>query len=207
MHRQLKTQKEMELKYVVFFKPFGVLSQFTDKENRSTLSDFGPFGKEVYSIGRLDADSEGLLLLTNDGRLKHYLLNPKFKHARTYLAQVERIPSEESLLKLRNGLIIEQKKTLPIKIRLLSEEPELPPRPVPIRFRKNIPTAWLELTLYEGKNRQVRKMTAAVGHPTLRLVRIKMGSLALGKLNPGEKRLLTNKEIEKLKNICSPRIC
>ncbi|MDI6767386.1 MAG: pseudouridine synthase [Bacteroidota bacterium] len=205
MSHQSQTKKENRLKYFIFFKPYGVLSQFTDKEGRPTLSDFGPLAKDVYSIGRLDADSEGLLLLSNDGKLKHLLLDPKFRHPRTYLIQVERIPSEESLEKLRKGIIIEKEKTLPSKIRLLDKDPDLPRRPVPIRFRKNVPTSWLELTLYEGKNRQVRKMTAAVGHPTLRLVRIKMGSLVLGSLKPGEIRSLTKEEIEKLKNICSPR--
>lgn len=143
-------------------------------------------------------DSEGLVLLTNDGRLKYRLLEPRFEHPRTYLVQVERIPTPDALERLRNGVIIEGRKTKPAVVRLLSEEPEIFPRPVPIRFRKNVPTAWLEITLREGRNRQVRKMTAAVGHPTLRLIRIGIGNLRLGNLQPGSKRELTVKEIQGL---------
>ncbi|MBA4313086.1 MAG: pseudouridine synthase [Chlorobiaceae bacterium] len=186
-------------RYFLFNKPFGTLSQFTDPEGRDTLSNYGPFPKEVYTVGRLDFDSEGLLLLTNDNRLKHYLIDPKNHHPRTYLAQVERIPTEETIAKLRAGIIIEKRKTFPAEVTLLKEEPKLPPRSVPIRFRKKIPTAWLEIVLYEGRNRQVRKMTAAVGYPTLRLVRIKIGCLNLGELKPGEHRELTKIEIEILK--------
>lgn len=187
-----------KLNYFLLYKPYGVLCQFTDSEGRSTLNDFGPFPANVYPVGRLDMDSEGLVLLTNDGNLQHRLLEPKYQHQRTYLAQVENIPTEEILVQLRNGVMIEKKKTLPAHIVLLTEEPDLPKRPVPIRFRKNIPTAWLELRLTEGRNRQVRKMTAAVGHPTLRIVRIKIGNLSIDGLLPGEHRKLTQEEIKQL---------
>ncbi len=172
--------------YIILNKPYGVLCQFSDKEGRPTLSNLGKFPKDVYPVGRLDYDSEGLVLLTNDNELKHRLLEPKFKTPKTYLAQVERIPDENALDKLRNGILIEGKRTLPAKVKLLKEEPALPPRSVPIRFRKNVPTAWLEITIYEGRNRQVRKMTAAVGHPTLRLVRIKIGKIEMKNLQQGE---------------------
>ena len=192
--------KNTNCKYFIFHKPYGVLCQFYDSQKRITLALYGPFPKDVYPVGRLDMDSEGLLLLTNDGRLKHHLLNPKFQHPRTYLVQVERIPNEEALKKLRKGVIIESKKTLPAEVNLLLSEPKLKPRVVPIRFRKNIPTAWLKMTIYEGRNRQIRKMTAAVGHPTLRLVRIKIGPLALGELQSGEWRELTVLELKELMN-------
>jgi 23S rRNA pseudouridine2457 synthase len=175
-----------------------MLSQFTDKEGRATLSDLGKFPKDVYPVGRLDYDSEGLVLLTNDNELKHKLLHPKFKTPKTYLAQVERIPDEIALEKLRKGVVIEGKKTLPAKVKILEKEPNHPPRSVPIRFRKNIPTAWLEITITEGRNRQVRKMTAAVGHPTLRLVRVKMGKIELGNLLTGGARNLNSQEIRRL---------
>ncbi len=184
--------------YFLFNKPFGVLSQFTDSAGRKTLGDFGPFPPDVYPVGRLDADSEGLLLLTNDGRTKHLLLEPRFAHQRTYLVQVERIPAEETLDRLRAGVVIEGKRTRRCIVNLLDGEPDLPPREVPIRFRKNVPTAWLEITLTEGRNRQVRKMTAAVGHPTLRLVRIRFGNLELGTLRPGEHRRLEESEVRAL---------
>ncbi|MBI1803226.1 MAG: pseudouridine synthase [Ignavibacteriae bacterium] len=187
--------------YALFNKPYGVLSQFTDSAGRRTLADYGPFPKDAYPAGRLDADSEGLVLLTNDGRLKHLLIEPRYRHPRTYLAQVERIPGRGALHKLRRGVIIEGKKTLPVEVALLHVEPRLPPRSVPIRFRKNIPTAWLKLTLYEGRNRQVRKITAAVGHPVLRLVRIAIGPLTLGDLPPGEMRELAAREMQKLRQL------
>lgn len=194
----MKKNKAHSLHYILFYKPYGVLSQFTDAEGRPTLKDFGPFPAGVYSVGRLDADSEGLLLLTNDNTLKHRLTEPAYGHPRTYLVQIERIPSELSLQKLRDGIVIEGKKTKPAEVKLLEEEPHLPPRLVPIRFRKTVPTAWIEVTLREGRNRQVRKMTAAIGHPTLRLIRIKIGSLTLEGLGPGKKRVLTKTEIKEL---------
>jgi 23S rRNA pseudouridine2457 synthase len=176
---------------LVFFKPYGVLSQFTAEGGHRTLADFGPFPPDVYAAGRLDADSEGLLLLTNDNGLKRRLTDPKFGHPRTYLVQVENIPTAEALERLRRGVVVEGQRTRPAEVRLLEEEPDLPSRPVPIRVRKAIPTAWLEITLREGRNRQVRKMTAAVGNPTLRLVRVKIGEWGLEGMRPGEWREVT----------------
>ena len=183
------------MKYILFYKPCAVLSQFSPEQGKQTLKDFLSLPKDVYPVGRLDYDSEGLLLLTNDNAVKHELTDPKFHHPKTYLAQVERIPTEEALNRLRNGVAIEGKITQPVDVRLLTEEPNLPPRSVPIRFRKTVPTAWIEITLREGRNRQVRKMTAAVGHPTLRLVRIKIGSLGIGNLKPGEWNEVRKSEI------------
>ena len=181
--------------YLLFNKPFGVLSQFTREAGRPSLKDFGPFPPGLYPVGRLDAESEGLLLLTNDNALKHRMTDPLFAHPRTYVVQVERIPSEEVLERLRRGVLVEEKKTKPAEVWLLESEPNLPPRAVPIRYRKNVPTAWIEMTLREGRNRQVRKMTAAVGHPTLRLVRIRFGELDLAGLATGICRKLTDLEI------------
>lgn len=182
------------MKYILFYKPYAVLSQFTSENGKHSLKDFG-FPANVYPVGRLDYDSEGLLLLTDDNEIKHKLTDPTFEHPKTYLAQVERIPTEETLEKLRSGIPIKGKKTKPADVILLNKEPNLPPRSVPIRFRKNVPTAWLQITLREGRNRQVRKMTAAVGFPTLRLVRIKIGKLHIGKLQPGEWREISKNEI------------
>jgi 23S rRNA pseudouridine2457 synthase len=190
--------KNRAFQYIVFNKPYGVLCQFTGLIGRKTLADYGPFPQNVYPVGRLDADSEGLVLLSNDGRFKHFLLDPRFQHPRTYLVQVERVPRENALQKLRNGIVIEGRATRPADVRLLDQEPTLPQRPVSIRFRKNVPTAWLELTLREGRNRQVRRMTAAVGHPTLRLVRTSIGSLTLGLLRPGKHRELLSSEVAEL---------
>ena len=184
--------------YILFYKPFGVLSQFTPESGHRSLKDFGPFPPDVYPVGRLDANSEGLLLLTNDNNVKHRLTTSRFSHERTYLVQIEKIPTETSLQQLRNGLLIEGRKTSPAEVRLLSVEPPLPSRPVPIRHRKNVPTCWLELKLTEGRNRQVRKMTAAIGHPTLRLVRTHIGFLSLDGLTPGESRVLDRKEVLRL---------
>jgi 23S rRNA pseudouridine2457 synthase len=172
-------------RYILFYKPYGVLSQFSG-EGR-TLRDYIPV-KNCYPVGRLDCDSEGLLLLTDDGALQHRLTDPKFEHPRTYWAQVERLPDEAALQQLRQGVTIQDYHTRPAQVRLLPEEPVLPPRDPPIRFRKNVPTAWIELVLTEGRNRQVRRMTAAVGHPTLRLVRVAIGNMRLGELKPGEWR-------------------
>ena len=184
--------------YFLLHKPFGVICQFSGGDGKETLAAFGPFPKDVYSAGRLDTDSEGLLLLTNDGGLQHLLLEPKFRHPRTYLVQVERIPDEEALARLREGVVIEGKRTLPAEAELLSEEPAVGPRSVPIRFRKNIPTSWMRLTLREGRHRQVRKMTAAVGHPALRLIRTHIGPLSIEGLAPGESRPLSAAEIRTL---------
>jgi len=184
-----------ELKYYILYKPYGVLCQFRDDENRKTLAAFGPFPNDVYPVGRLDTDSEGLIVLTNDGALQHHLIEPKYGHPRTYLVQVENIPSQRGLEQMRQGVVIERRKTLPAEVTLLADEPVLPPRSVPIRYRKHIPTAWIRLTITEGRNRQVRKMTAAVGHPTLRLIRISIGPIALSGLQPGESRELRREEV------------
>jgi 23S rRNA pseudouridine2457 synthase len=186
--------------YILFYKPYGVLSQFTDESGRKTISSFGPFPKDVYPVGRLDADSEGLLLLTDDNDAKKFLLEPQYNHKRTYLVQVERVPSDDAIARLSSGVVIEGRKTREILVRRLEAEPDLPPREIPIRYRKNVATSWLELTLTEGRNRQVRKMTAAVGHPTLRLLRIAHGPLTLAGLKPGEHRSLTQAEIHLLHN-------
>ena len=184
--------------YLAFYKPYAVLTQFTQPEGseKSTLRDF-KFPGDVYSIGRLDFDSEGLLLLSDDGALNSALLDPTKGHRRTYLVQVENIPDEAALMRLRRGVAIDAGRTMPADAILLDEEPDLPPRPVPVRFRKNIPTAWIELTLTEGKNRQVRKMTAAVGHPTLRLVRFSIGNLTIPdlELQPGDWTELSHDEL------------
>jgi len=174
-------------RYLKLFKPFDVLTQFTDEGGRATLKDFVPV-PGVYPVGRLDRDSEGLLLLTDDGPLAHRLTDPRHEHPRTYLVQVERIPEPAALGALRRGVILSDGPTRPVGVDLLAGEPVLPDRPVPIRFRKNVPTAWLRLTLREGRNRQVRRMTAAVGHPTLRLVRVAVGPVTLGDLKPGDWR-------------------
>ena len=190
--------------YILFNKPYGVLSQFTSLAGHPSLRDYGPFPKGVYPVGRLDADSEGLLLLTDDNETKHGLTTPAFRHDRSYLVQVENIPEEPALQKLRAGVIIEGRTTLPARVHILEPEPLLFPRLVPIRFRKDIPTCWLELILTEGRNRQVRKMTAAVGHPTLRLVRTRISFLTMDGIHPGESRELTAKEISKLRDIIEP---
>lgn len=184
--------------YLLFYKPFGVLSQFTHEAGRKSLKDYGPFPRDVYPVGRLDADSEGLLLLTNDNIVKHRLTEPTFNHPRTYLVQVERVPSTEALDRLRKGVVIEGSKTKPAEVTLLNHEPDVPPRPVPIRFRKRVPTAWLEITIREGRNRQVRKMTAAVGHPTLRLIRTRIANLGIEGMKPGSFRPPTPVEITEL---------
>jgi 23S rRNA pseudouridine2457 synthase len=184
-------------RYIKLYKPYDVLTQFTDASGRATLKEFVPVAN-VYPVGRLDRDSEGLVLLTDDGPLAHRLTDPRFAHPRTYLVQVERMPSAEALEALRRGVVLKDGPTRPAEVRLLAEPPALPERSVPIRFRKNVPTAWLELTLREGRNRQVRRMTAAVGHPTLRLVRVAIGRITLGDLSPGEWRDLTSDEIRAL---------
>jgi 23S rRNA pseudouridine2457 synthase len=185
------------LRAIAFNKPYGVLPCFTDPEGRPTLADYIDL-PGVYAAGRLDLDSEGLLLLTSDGRLAHFITDPQHKLPKVYLAQIERIPNEEALEQLRKGIVLNGKMTKPAEVRLLPDDPQLPDRPVPIRFRKNVPTAWVEVTLREGLNRQVRRMTAAVGHPTLRLVRVAIGPVALGDLQSGEWRDLTSREISQI---------
>ncbi|MFN0156442.1 MAG: pseudouridine synthase [Bacteroidota bacterium] len=193
--------------YILFNKPYDVLSQFTREAGHVSLRDFGPFPRGVYPVGRLDADSEGLLLLTNDNHVKHRLSTPHFKHPRTYLVQVEGTATSEALDVLRSGLMVDGRMTLPADVRRLQGEPTLPPRVVPIRYRASIPTSWLEITLTEGRNRQVRRMTAAVGFPTLRLVRTGISTLVIGNLEPGRWRELTQKEVVLLKSsvMDSPR--
>ena len=182
---------------LAFHKPFDVLPSFTDPEGRPTLADFVPVAG-VYAAGRLDRDSEGLMLLTSDGALAHRITDPAHKLPKIYLVQVERVPDENALARLRAGVMLGDTRTKPAVVRALSGEPDLPERTVPIRFRKNVATAWLELTLHEGMNRQVRRMTAAVGHPTLRLVRIAIGPVRLGRLRPGEWRDLRRTELATL---------
>ena len=176
---------------IAFHKPYGVLSQFTpDHPGQRTLAEFG-FPKDVFPIGRLDQDSEGLLLLGNEPRLVARYLDPRNAHPRTYQVQVEGIPTPGALGKLaRGGIQLKGYRTLPCSVTLLDPSPAIPPRDPPIRVRKSIPDCWLELVLTEGKNRQVRRMTAAVGHPTLRLVRVATGKLTLEPLASGEWREL-----------------
>ncbi|MEY3896089.1 MAG: hypothetical protein RLZZ214_1609 [Verrucomicrobiota bacterium] len=184
---------------VAFHKPYGVLCQFTpDQPGQRTLADFG-FPAGVYPVGRLDMDSEGLLLLSDEPGFNNRLLDPKTAHPRTYLAQVEGIPTAEAVAKLkRGGIVIQGHRTLPCAARLWEGEPEVGPREPPVRFRQAIPTAWLELMLIEGKNRQVRRMTAAVGFPTLRLVRVAIGRLDGAFLPQGAWRQLDADEIGKI---------
>jgi len=182
---------------IAFNKPYGVLPCFTDPNGRPTLADYIDL-PGVYAAGRLDLDSEGLLLLTSDGTLAHHITDPQHNLPKLYLAQIERIPSEQALEQLRKGVVLNGKETRPAEVRLLLDDPQLPDRPVPIRFRKNVPTAWVEITLREGLNRQVRRITAAVGHPTLRLVRVAIGPVLLGDLQSGKWRDLTSREISQI---------
>ncbi len=209
---------------IAFNKPYGVLSQFTsDGSPNRPLAAFG-FPKNVYAIGRLDGDSEGLLLLSDEAQWNDRLLNPRHAHEREYWAQVEKIPARESLAKLQHGLVIQGHKTLPCRAWLLDPQPEIsdvaadvsrlqnpnsrsgftsattaikiPPRVPPIRFRKSVPDCWIGLELVEGKNRQVRRMTAAIGHPTLRLMRVRIGNYWIGDLPPGKWKPLSVEEIK-----------
>ncbi len=185
----------MRLKMLLAFnKPFGVLSQFTsDGSPNRTLTEFG-FPKNVYPIGRLDADSEGLLLLSDEVELNQRLLHPTRAHKREYWAQVERTPGADALRRLEQGVFIQGQRTLPCRAWILDPQPQIAPRQPPIRFRKTVPTCWVGLELIEGKNRQVRRMTAATGHPTLRLLRVRIGRLELGRLAPGAWRELDEHE-------------
>ncbi|MGJ3238331.1 MAG: pseudouridine synthase [Anaerolineae bacterium] len=181
-----------------FWKPYQVMTQFTsDDQNRETLADYIDV-PDVYPAGRLDYDSEGLMILTDDGKLNHMLTHPKYGHPRTYWSQVENIPDEDALNQLRRGSIaIKNYKTRPAQAELI-DPPDLPERHPPIRYRANIPDCWLELTLTEGKKRQVRRMTAAVGHPTLRLVRAVIGPITLDGLQVGQWQELTPTEVKAL---------
>ena len=176
--------------YFIFYKPYEVLSQFSAEGDKKTLSDYlGHLSKDIYPVGRLDYDSEGLLILTNDKPLTHRLLDPKFAHQRTYWVQIEGEITTEAIQQLSNGVVIningKQYKTKPAIAKKMTE-PSLPERNPPIRFRKNIPTSWIALSLTEGKNRQVRRMTATVGFPTLRLVRYSIGKVNIDSMQPGE---------------------
>ena len=196
---------ENACRYLLMNKPYGVLCAFTDpeherhgEEKRPTLADYVDL-PGVYAAGRLDFDSEGLLLLTDDGWLIHRLSHPRYRHPKTYLAQVERKPDDEALASLRRGVMVKGRRTAPARVELLPVEPDLPSRPVPIRYRKSVPVAWLRLVLTEGQKRQVRRMTAAVGHPTLRLIRVGIGPLELGDLSVGQWRDLTAGELDALR--------
>jgi 23S rRNA pseudouridine2457 synthase len=183
---------------LAFYKPYGVLSCFTDPEGHATLADFISV-PNVYPAGRLDYDTEGLLVLTSDGTLAHRITDPRHKLPKVYFVQVERVPDDAALASLRRGVLLKGRRTRPAEVELLAEAPDLPPRPVPIRFRKSVPTAWLKVTLREGQNRQIRRMTAAVGHPTLRLVRVAVGPVTLGDLQPGQWRELKGAEMAGLR--------
>lgn len=179
---------------IAFHKPYGVLSQFTSTDPRHrTFAEFG-FPPRVYSLGRLDADSEGLLLLTDEADLNEKLLDPRHGHVRRYWVQVERVPNARALQQLQRGVVIQGRRTLPCQAWILEPQPDVPERQPPIRFRKSVPTCWIAIELVEGKNRQVRRMTAAVGHPTLRLIRAQIGRFTLEGLAPGEWKVLTPPE-------------
>lgn len=176
-------------KIVLFNKPFNILCQFTDNEGRETLADFITI-PEVYAAGRLDKDSEGLLILTNNGELQHKISHPKHKQWKTYWAQLDGQINQDAVNILKRGVMLKDGKTKPSKCRIIDEPPQLWPRNPPVRYRANIPTSWIELSIHEGKNRQVRRMTAAVGFPTLRLIRYSIGDWCLDGLLPGDSKVI-----------------
>lgn len=190
-----------KFKYYLIYKPFQVISQFSESDGKQTLKSIYNFPKDVYPIGRLDYDSEGLLIITNDNLLKTKLLNPDSLIKKTYYVQIEGIPTQEQIDNLENGVIIKLKEekyhTKPATVQIINP-PILPERIPPIRFRKNIPTTWLSITITEGKNRQIRKMTAAVNLPTLRLVRFAIGDLTLNHLKNSQIAFMSMKSIYKL---------
>jgi len=188
--------------YYIVYKPFQVLSQFSPQEAKAILKDFFPVPTDVYPIGRLDFDSEGLLILTNDRRMNHRLLDPAFAHEREYWVQVEGAIDPTALRQLETGVTIsidgKPHSTRPAKAQLIIPDPQVPERDPPIRYRAQIPTSWISLTLTEGRNRQVRKMTAQTGFPTLRLIRFRIGGITLGRLQPGEMQPMTGQEMDAL---------
>ena len=198
----------MSYRYFVIYKPFGILSQFSGESD--TLKEVFDFPKDVYPVGRLDKDSEGLLLITDDKALNNYLLNPVFGHTRTYLAQVEGLPTPYAIRSLETGVDInvdgKMYRTKKSFAKLLENPPVLPERNPPIRYRKSVPDSWIQLSLIEGKNRQVRKMTAAVGFPTLRLVRWSMEKLSIEGYQVGEVRTFTQEEIYTLLQVTERKI-
>ena len=179
--------------FVIFNKPYNVLSQFTDSEGRETLATYIK-QKGIYAAGRLDRDSEGLLILTSYGKLQHYISQPRYKMAKTYWAQVERDITPEAVESLRSGVKLKDGTTAPAKVQVI-DEPDIWPRDPPIRERKNVPTSWIEISITEGRNRQVRRMTAEAGFPTLRLVRVAIGPWQLGDLQPGQYREIPRNEL------------
>ena len=192
------------LRYLLLHKPYEVLCQFTPEGGKVCLKEFVDV-TGVYPCGRLDWDSEGLVLLTNDGPLIERMLTPRFKLAKTYWVQVEGVPDEKALTTLRNGVLIEGKATFPARVERFPKGDSLPPRSVPIRVRLNIPAPWLRILIMEGRNRQIRKMTAAVGHPTLRLIRHAIGPFTLDGLAPGQWRELDEAEVRRKLSTFSAR--
>jgi len=178
-------------KLILFNKPFGVICQFSPHEKHQSLAEYISI-KDIYPAGRLDHDSEGLLLLTDDGKLQHKISDPKNKMKKTYWVQVDKTITDEAIEQLKKGVVLKDGKTKPAQARIISEPENLWARNPPVRFRKNIPTSWIELTIQEGRNRQVRRMTAAVGFPTLRLIRCRIGEWELGGLQPGELKKVVN---------------
>jgi len=191
---------------ILFHKPYDVLPSFTDPEGRPTLADYIAV-PGVYAAGRLDRDSEGLMVLTADGGLAHRITDPEHKLPKVYWVQVERVPDDAALTRLCRGVVLSGRRTRPARARLLPKEPVLMERSVPIRVRLTVPTAWVEIVLHEGMNRQVRRMTAAVGHPALRLVRVAIGPLMLGDLAPGAWRAITPKEESDLRLGTGRTVC